>query len=269
MKTRGVVERLLEDFASRRAGDSITDAEFKTRVLLVTSHPVDVAGLRLAFDCMRRDEKAIRELKNRLESASALLGRDLVSDRDLRAELCQKTYVRLLYGGSRQQRGYLLTYAGRARIEVWLRTVLLRQGLAQKRRQEKEIPLETIVEDLAVGPDSVTPELEFLKRRYAHEFKLAFRQSLASLSARDRLVLRYHLMDKLTAEEIGHRFDVHRVTVARWMRRIRQALLEQTVAHWNTALPKRTDELEVVFGLIESQVNASFAGLHSGLACSS
>ncbi|MEL7370189.1 MAG: transcriptional regulator, partial [Myxococcota bacterium] len=57
------------------------------------------------------------------------------------------------------------------------------------------------------------------------------------------------------------RFRVHRVTVARWMRRIREILLQQTKVHLKTLLQNDLDQLDVIFGLIESQVYASFAGL--------
>ena len=232
----------------------------------MSSQPLDVSGLRLAFDCMRGDETAVCELKGLLETAAATVGRDLVPDDDLRAELCQQTYVLLLYGGARHQRGYLLTYGGRAPLQAWLRTALVRQGVAQKRRREKEMPLDAAMDDLAADQSFMNPELELLKQKYARKFRVAFRQSLASLSARDRLVLRHHLIDRLTAEQIARRFRVHRVTVARWMQSIRQALLERTTSHLRTMLQKDADELDVVFGLIESRIYTSFAGLRSGVA---
>ena len=263
MESPRVLERLLENFGATVDTDLVCESAFADALSHISSEPLDVSGLRLAFDCLRGNERATRELKGMLDAIAETTGRDLVRDDDLKAELCQQVYVLLLYGGVRRERGYLLTYGGRAPLRAWLRTVFVRHSVAAKRRGDREKPLDVAIEKL-VAEDSITnPELTVIKRKYADKFRLAFRGSVAALPARDRLILRHHLVDRLTAEQIGRRFGVHRVTVARWMRGIRLALLEQTRIHLGKMLRTETDELETIFGLVESQIFVSFSGLKS------
>ncbi len=261
-----MLDRLLADFGACLTAGAVATDEFDRRVSLLSSQPLDAVGLRLAFDCLRGDERALNELKDVLDGALATIGRDLLSDDDLRADLCQQTYVLLLYGGPRAERPYLLTYGGRAPLRVWLRTALVRQCVLLKRRRQKEQPLDLAMADLVADRQHGNPELELLKQRYAREFRLAFRQSLASLSARDRLVLRHHLIERLTAEQIGRRFRVHRVTVVRWMQRIRRMLLKETASNLTTLIRKDMSELETIFGLIESRLQVSFSKLESTIS---
>ena len=243
--------------------------DFEAQARRVAPPSADLLGLRLAFDCIRGHDAAVAEFKAMLETACAGLSRELVPNDDVRDELCQDTYLLLLYGGTRYERGYLLTYAGRAPLRLWLRTVLVRQGIAHKRRRDRERPVEAILGDLVTDSDAPTPETALLKRRYAQHFRLAFRRSLASLSARERLVLRHSLIDGLNAEQIGRRFRVHRVTVARWMRSIRRRLLDETKAQLTTLLRTESDELDAIFGLIQSQFSPSFDALQSSGSSSS
>ena len=192
-----------------------------------------------------------------LETIADTLGRRVVQDEDMKGDLCQQAYVLLLYGTSRHERGYLLTYEGRAPLEAWLRTALIRHSIAANRRQKRELPIEVAMERLASDGAAASPELLLTKRRYANEF----RASIAALPAQDRLVLRYHIVDRLKAEDIARLFRVHRVTVARWMRRIRLTLLEQTRVKLGNLLNDRVDDLNSVFRLVESQIDVSFSGL--------
>lgn len=265
MEKKRVLEQLLEDFGSRIDAEPVSKTEFEERVSQLSSDVTDMRGLRLAFDCMRRDNAATSQLKHMLESLAETVGRDLVRDEDLKAELCQQTYVLLLYGSARRERGYLLTYGGLAPLEAWLRTALVRHSVAAKRRHQREQPIEAAIEMLTCDDRGANPELALLKQKYAHNFRIAFRKSVDTLSAQDRLVLRHHLVDKLNAEEIGRRFRVHRVTIARWMRRIRLTLLEQTQAHLRLTLGSEVEDLNAVYRLVESQIYVSFSGLKSSV----
>ncbi len=259
MEPKPILEKLLEQYDA----EALSDSDFEAHVSALTSRPVIIDDLRTAFECLRGNETALREMKGRLESAADQVSRDLMGDDDLKAELCQRTYVTLLYGGTRKQRPYLLTYGGRAPIQSWLRKVLLRRSIAERQRQNRESLQEASVLNLIPAGQGSNPELEILKQRYAAQFQTAFRHSLAALSAKERTVLRYHLSDGLTAEEIGRRFRVHRVTIMRWLRYIKDALLKTTKAHLVAQLDVKPADLDGVFGLIESRVSPSFAGIRS------
>ena len=266
MQTKRVLEQLLADSDCRNGAFKASGLTFEKRVAQLSPEATDIKGLRIAFECLQGDEEATRRLKRTLETIADTLGPRIVQDDDMKGEICQQTYVLLLYGGSRCERGYLLTYEGRAQFEVWLRTALIRHSIAVKRRQKRELPFEVAMERLTSEGAAASPELLLTKRRYATEFRTAFRSSIAALPAQDRLVLRYHLVDRLKAEEIARLFRVHRVTVARWMRRIRLALLEQTRVQLGDLLNDRVDDLNSVFRLVESQIDVSFSGLPQDFA---
>ena len=253
MESKRVLDLLLNHFGSADS-DRISEACFQEQVRSISHEHLDAEGLRLAFDCLRGDPSAIKSLKELLERLASGLGRKLVRDEDYRAELCQETSVLLLYGGARYNRGYLATYGGRAPLRAWLRTALVRQGLAESRRRERESCLDGRMHRLTDEGSFADPELELLKRTYASSFGTALHQSLARLPERDRVVLRHHLVDNLTAEQIGRRFHVHRVTVARWMRNIRHSLFESTKAHLDALHLKETVDMNAIYSLVEGHI---------------
>ncbi|MEO1337686.1 MAG: hypothetical protein AAFV29_18730, partial [Myxococcota bacterium] len=174
MAAKRILRGLLEAFSD---DDVVSDSRFDTYLSTVSSLPLDASGLRLAFDCLRGDERASRELRRLLESEATKVSSDLLSDSDLRAELCQQTHVMLLYGGTRRQRGHLLSYEGRSPLPTWLRVALMRQCIKQKRRHEKDASIGAALDVLIADRTLANPELDLLKRNYAGEFRVAFRQS--------------------------------------------------------------------------------------------
>lgn len=263
MDSKRILETLLDHFDTNVRGEAIAYDEFEEQVAYLADDLADLEGLRLAFECLRSEPRAIAELKALLESTARTLGRGLMRDEDFRAEVCQQTFVLLLFGGPRCARGYLMTYGGRAPLRAWLRTALMREGLAEVRRREREQGLDESAHTLCDECPKDNPEQELLKQTYAFNFGEAFRRSLAALSAREKLVLHHHLVENLTAEQIGRRFSVHRVTVARWMRNIRQALFEQTRANLDGGFWKEGEDLTAIFSLVESNIYLAPEALRS------
>jgi RNA polymerase sigma-70 factor (ECF subfamily) len=99
------------------------------------------------------------------------------------------------------------------------------------------------------------------KQRYREAFRAAFRAALAALSARDRNLLRMHLIDELTIDQIAALHRTHRATAARWLaaardqvaREVRRDLMKQLGAD-----PFEADEL---LQWIRSRVELSLSGL--------
>ncbi len=71
-------------------------------------------------------------------------------------------------------------------------------------------------------------ELSLIKVHYRSEFKAAFEAALATLSSRERNVLRLHILDGLNIEQIGTLYKAHRATVARWIAASRKKIDEGT-----------------------------------------
>jgi RNA polymerase sigma-70 factor (ECF subfamily) len=116
----------------------------------------------------------------------------------------------------------ILGYAARAPLDAWVRVIAIREAL----RLHRELRLAP-----GAGPeqanskgdavDSHTPELQLLLANDGPVVENALTQALEALGARERTLLRLHLLDGLSIDEIGRLYRVHRATAARWLVAIR------------------------------------------------
>jgi RNA polymerase sigma-70 factor, ECF subfamily len=146
-------------------------------------------------------------------------------------------------------------YSGRGPLRAWLRVIVSRELVRLAKTQQKSSPLE---ERLIASPIVVEdPVLEELKTKYRAQLAEAFRSALATLTARDRTLLRYQVIDGLTIDDIGALFKVHRATAARWIAKIREDLVEHTRATMAEALGVDTAEAASIVRLVQSQLDVS------------
>lgn len=237
----------------QRGPQGPSKATFAAAVAARTSDVVDLAGVRLAFDCLVGKDEAIRELAEMVQLATQRLGGRMVGDQDDRADLGQATLVLLLYGGPRLRRGYLYTYAGRAPLRAWIQKAVARGGLAKKQSEARWRPFDAEMDVIAVSDSD--PEDEIVKRTYAAGFARALTEGVATLSSRDREVLNKHLYEEATAAEIGSHYGVHRVTVARWLQGIRRHLFQSTATHLKAMHSADSVCPAEIFPIVEDQVS--------------
>jgi RNA polymerase sigma-70 factor (ECF subfamily) len=105
--------------------------------------------------------------------------------------------------------------------------------------------------------DDDDPELEYFKRHYREAFRTAFAAALAGLDARERTLLRLHVVHGRSATGIADVYRVHRATAKRWLADIRARLLRDTCARLQQALAVDAAELESIMRLIGSRLEAS------------
>src|SRR6185503_21293777 len=87
------------------------------------------------------------------------------------------------------------------------------------------------------------PEIEYMKRTYADQFRTAFAEALGNLGAREQTLLRYHHVDGLNIDEIGAIYRVHRVTAFRWLEKTKEKLVEASLARLRVRLNVSPREL--------------------------
>ncbi len=178
------------------------------------------AELYLAAACAAGDRAALRWFDRRmlpaLDGTLAQLG--LVES--ARDDVRQQLRVDLLTGKRR-----ILRYAGRSSLFAWLRTVVRRAVINQQRagaREQRQIESFSLDHILVSQPDA---EVEAIKHRYGVDFQSALEDSLASLTARSKEILRLYYLCGLNIDAIAADRGVHRATVARWLVGIRAVVL--------------------------------------------
>ena len=103
----------------------------------------------------------------------------------------------------------------------------------------------------------IDPVLEELKAEYRGEFAGALREAISDLSTEDRMLLRQQIVDRLSIDEVGAAFGVHRATAARWLARARASLVAATHVRLADRLNLPVDQIESVIRLVSSQLDAS------------
>src|ERR1041384_7456457 len=90
-------------------------------------------------------------------------------------------------------------FDGTARLATWLRVAAIRIAISLHRKVHRE----TMIDDVGAVADAPDPELALLQRQYGAEFRAAFRHGFVSLTARERNLLRYHILDSLGIDGIA------------------------------------------------------------------
>lgn len=207
--------------------------------------------------CVRRDPRAFATFETRyaaeIERALERLNvAPLVAD-DIKGRLRE----RLLFPAE-GERSPLATYSGRGELGMWLRSITVR-AFFKSQAPPGGAPIELEALDVAVpGGD---PELAHLKATFAAEFKAAFAQAFGALAPRERNLLRQHLLDGLSIDDLGALYRVHRATAARWVARVRETLIENVKRELSASPRWSGDELESLMRLARSQLDVSVTRL--------
>ncbi len=223
--------------------------------VLHTLQHLRVEDLALAMACARGDAPAMAALERRhFDVVDAALAR--LPDAASRADEIKQQLRDVLFVGTASRGAKIGQYSGRGDLRNWLRITTTRTALNLLKKHRREVELKDEVLDNLASPDE-NQELEFLKGRYRAQFKRAFGAALSSLSSRERNILRYHYLDRLSIDQIGSIHGVHRATAARWLARIRDLLLARTREALMEQLRISRDEFDSIMRLIESRLDAS------------
>jgi RNA polymerase sigma-70 factor, ECF subfamily len=209
-----------------------------------------VEELELCCGCALGLADALAELERRFFPEVERALRNLDRAGDLTDEIKQVLRHKLFVAEPGAAPG-ITAFAGRGPLGRWLQVVATREALMLLRKGKRELAV--AAHDLA-GRDG---ELNILRREYRAEFERAFADALATLSSKDRNLLYYHLIGRLTIDRIGAIYRVHRVTAFRWLQAARDALVTQTRALLASRLVLAEDELESLLRLVQSRASVS------------
>lgn len=219
------------------------------------------ADLALADACLRALPGALAAFEaahgEALDAALQAVG----IGADARAEARQRLRLRLLVRET-EAPPRLASYSGRGPLRAWLRVATVREALmlvrSARRRAAHEIEDDgELLEQAAVVDD---PEIVLLRERCREELRAALRAAVAALDSRDRTLLRLALRDRLTVDQLGALFHVHRSTAARWLRAVQAKLHADTRAELARTLRLEGAEIESLIRAIGSRIDMSLAG---------
>jgi RNA polymerase sigma-70 factor (ECF subfamily) len=146
-------------------------------------------------------------------------------------------------------------YLGHAPLSRWVRVIAVRMAIKLQKRQQKAVRAEG---DAAIARDAEQdPELLMIRSRYNEDFQAAFQRGFERLTARERNLLRMHLIDELSIDEIGAFYRTHRSTAARWLQSARTSLSGHVREALRDRLNLPPSELHSLMRLMRSQLGLS------------
>lgn len=221
---------------------------------------LDGAALYLTCGCAAGQVDALRAFDRAfLAKAPAYLAR-MAPPRTVVDEVQQLARERLLVGaGTAPPR--IAQYTGRGSLEGFVRIAVVRIAsdvLGRERGREVAEPADDAAALLGPGHDE---ERRMLQGRYAADFAAAFRDALAATAPRDRNLLRFHFLERMTPARIGTLYGVHRTTVMRWLDAATEALLAATRANLIARLDLSTSECDSLIELVKSRLDFTLDAL--------
>ncbi len=237
---------LVEFVGSRLAGEDLASA-------LTTLPAGDVA---LAAACAAQEPTAHAAFDSILTEVDAA-GATTRAPKDMVDEVKQLLRVQLLVAREDKPPG-IAGYKGKGPLRGWVRITATRELIRHLKKAAREVSPSTDrqLEEM-LGANGDDPVLERLKGEYRTQFATSLREAIAELDAEDRTLLRQQIVDKLSIDELGAAYGVHRATAARWLTRARGALVSATRRRLAAKLAMPVDEIDSVIRLVQSRLDAS------------
>lgn len=144
-------------------------------------------------------------------------------------------------------------YVGRGSLKGWLRVMASRFIIDRSRR--RELPADSddaLAEKIGAAQDT---ELDYFRHAYGPALDTAFARAVASLSVRERNLLRQRYLHEISADALAKMYGVHRSTLFSWLDKARASLLVEVRRGLAERLPG--DKLESVVGMLGSKLQLS------------
>ena len=214
--------------------------------------------LALAYLCSTGDRHAIKAFETRFGSLlhGIYAGWRLpqVSVDDFR----QLTFEHILVVSEGRSSPRLRDYAGRGRLDNWLRMTASRLLVdLSRKRIARPTPDQALVAAILPEPDM---QRTVLRGEYRPRVQQAIQQALRSLDSKARNLLRHRFVYGMRLEEIATLYQVHRVTVSKQLSRARTRVLEQVRSSLRDELG-HDGTVDSIIAMCRSQLEINLASL--------
>lgn len=244
-------EQIAAAFAAGRrthANLALTSTRFAAYV--ADKHPeallANASDSFLACACADHDAEALAIFDRQFLSSLAV---QLGCSAEFADEVAQQLRV-LLFSGPRPR---IADYRGQGALGGFVRIAALRIASNLRRQRGIKLPAAGTAEPIS------DPDLILIERRYRAHFEHAMRDALAALSTRDRNLLRLHLGHGVTLDRLAVMYNVHRATVARWLKDARARVVEDVQSRLVAALPASPTEIQSLARLLRSRLDVNLS----------
>jgi RNA polymerase sigma-70 factor (ECF subfamily) len=221
----------------------------------------------LACGCARGAAPALSEFEQRYGEEIARVARRFERPALPADDLVQRLRGKLFLGGEQRDdpegaRPKIAAYGGQGFLQNWVRVTTTRFFIDCGRwgGSPPEVPMaEGLLDSLRETGDDA--ELELLKREHTTHFKAAFAEAVGALDGEERVWLRQHLVERLTIDQLGALYHLHRATAARRLAKAREALLAAARRALARRLGLPVARLGGALALLESRLDVSMERL--------
>jgi RNA polymerase sigma-70 factor (ECF subfamily) len=221
---------------------------------------VSLSELYLVSGCVAGESRALSAFEEAyLRELGRSLGQTGLGPAD--AEEVRQGVLEKLFLAEGGQAPRIVAYAGRGQIGGLIQVMAVRGAIDLRRRRGEPVHVQPEAAMESLPSPELDPELRLLKERYRAQFQRAFEVAVRSLSARERNLLRYQLVEGLNVDQIALVYQVHRATAARWAAAARERLAAGTRAGLQVALALPTSEMEGLMRWVPSEVDLSIRRL--------
>jgi RNA polymerase sigma-70 factor, ECF subfamily len=236
-------------------GVALQQSVFGAHLTRLAVEPDDLrtrgGDLFLAAGCLAGDPGALLAFEQSyLEPVPRLLTRLSLRPHQ-QDELRQQLRIKLLVGPP----PLIAEYRGMGPLGAWVRICAFRLALDLKlgseHKQGDSDALEALIEP------EVAREVTIDAGKHREAFNSALQEALATLTARDKTLLRLHFLDGMNIDALGVLFRVHRATVARWLVTIRGQVLERVRQQLSMDLGASPSEARSLIRVFRSDVQLS------------
>lgn len=216
------------------------------------------SDLFVACACVHRDGRAVAALHSRFfpEVEAAVSRMRLPGGK---VDDVKQVVSRTLFVGDEITPPQIAQYSGRGDLRGWLRVTAVRAALKIIRKDKRELLVEddALFEAHSAEAAAADPEMMYVKEVYRAAFKGAFQEALDSLTDREKVLLRQHVVDDLSIDQLGALYQVHRATAARWVQSAREALLTRTRKRFMSNAKVSATECDSIMRLVRSQLDVT------------
>ena len=222
---------------------------------------VQPADLYFACALAQQDERAIAICEAEMMPAVRQSAGRVDSTQAFVDEVSQRVRHRLLVGDGETPPA-IVQYRGTGPLNRWIRVIASRIALDMKRADAK---VDDESEDaLSSLPAPGDPELQVIWQTCATEYKAALSEAFASLSKRERNLMRQRYIDDLNIEALGRLYRVHQATAFRWLKQIEERLATATRSALMTKLAISESQVHSMERLVASQLHLSLPRMLRG-----